>query len=144
MPARVGGPGPGADLAIAYPKTIGSDEPVLSVVSGFATAYLTSAGAVDRYVTSDSLITALGDAYQSVTVTGLRATESPAAKPADGQTVRVYAQIDAVTSQYAHTYLSYSLTLRGVGGSWSVAAIDHAPAMTSDDDPQPVVSNAAK
>ncbi|HUO37834.1 MAG TPA: hypothetical protein VMU34_08335, partial [Mycobacterium sp.] len=140
-PARIGGAGPGADLAMAYPATLGPSDGVFTVVSGFVTAYLTSAGAVDRYVTTDSLITGLGDAYQSATVTLLRAAQPPAAKPAEGQTVRVLAQVDAVTAQFAHVYLTYPLTLRGVGGNWSVAAVDSAPAMSHDDDPAPVVNN---
>jgi hypothetical protein len=138
LPARIGGPGPGADLPTAYPATPGPSDPVFTMVSGFVTAYLTSAGAVDRYVTADSLITGLGDAYQSVTVMSLRAAQQPAAKPVDGQTVQVLAEVDALTAQYAHVYLSYPLTLRGVGGGWSVAAIDPVPVLAHDDAPAPI------
>jgi len=141
LPARIGGPGPGADLPTMYPATPGPQDPVYTMVSGFITAYLTAAGAVDRYVTTDSLLTGLGGVYQSVTMTSLRADQQTATKPADGQTVRVLAEVDAVTAQYAHVYLSYPLTLRGVGGNWSVAAIDPAPVMSHDDAPAPVGNN---
>jgi Conjugative transposon protein TcpC len=142
LPARVGGPGPGADLPTAYPTTVGQSDSPFQVVSGFMTAYLTSAGGVDRYVTADSLLTGFGDAYQSATVTRVTATETPAAKPADGQTVRVLASVAAVTSQYAPVQLVYPLTLRGVDGHWSVAAIDRAPAMAGGEDLVPVVTES--
>jgi len=138
MPARVSGPGAGADLPVAYPVTLGQGDPLWTLVSGWAAAYLTGSTPVSLYITTDSLISGLGGAYQSATLTGLRADTNPAAKPAEGQRIRVYAQVDALTAQYAHTYMSYPLTLRGVGGAWRIAAIDRAPAMIADDDPQPV------
>lgn len=140
LPARVGGPGPGAELPTTYPTTLGASEAAFSAVSGFLTALLTGAGGVERYVTADSLLIGLGDAYQSVSLTSLTATVPPAAVPADGQTVRVLARVDAVTSQYAPTQLVYPLTLQGVGGRWVVAAIDQAPAMSVDDELVPVVA----
>jgi hypothetical protein len=143
LPARVGGPGPGADLPVTYPTTLGQADPAFTVVAGFITAYLTSAGGVDRYATADSLLTALGDAYQSATVTSVTAARAVPGIPGDGDTVRVLAQVTAVTSQYAPTQLVYPLTLRGLGGRWSVAAIDPAPAMSGDDDPVPVVTTSA-
>jgi len=142
LPARVGGPGPGADLPVAYPTTLGPSDPVFTVVAGFVTAYLTPAGGVDRYVTSDSLLTGLGDAYQSATVTKVAATDTPAAKPVDGQTIRVLANVEAVTSQYAPVQLVYPLTLRGVGGQWSVAAVDRVPVMSDSDNLVPVVAQS--
>jgi hypothetical protein len=151
LPARVEGPGPGADLPMAYPATLAPSDPAFGVVSGFITAYLTDAGGVDRYVTADSMVVGLGGVYQSLTdaqgqkiplVTAVTATASPAATPADGQTVRVCAQVSAVTSQYAQVHLVYPLTLRGVGGHWSVAAIDRAPVMSQADDLVPVVPTA--
>lgn len=143
LPARVGGPGPGADLPTAYPATLAANDPVFAVVAGFITAYLTAAGGVDRYVTTDSLLSGLGDAYQSATVTSVAGTAAPPTTPADGQRVRVLARVAAVTSQYAPTQLVYPLTLTGVGGRWSVAAIDQAPVMSADDPPVPVVPATA-
>jgi hypothetical protein len=52
------------------------------------------------------------------------------------------AQVLAVTTQYAEVHLVYPLTLRGVGGHWSVAAIDGAPLMSQADDLVPIVSGA--
>ncbi len=108
-------------------------------MSGFLTAYLTSAGGVDRYVTADSLISGLGDAYHSVALTSLTAIDAPPAVPADGESVQVLARVDAVTSQFAPTQLVYPLTLQGVGGRWVIAALDQAPAMSVEDDLVPVV-----
>ena len=113
------------------------------MVSGFITAYLTKAGGVDRYVTADSLLVGLGDAYQSATVTSVAATSAPAGAPADGETVRVLAKVSAVTSQYAPTQLVYPLSLVGVGGRWCVSAIDQAPVMSTADDLVPVVTTTA-
>lgn len=44
----------------------------------------------------------------------------------------------ALTSQYANVAMTYPLTLRGVGGHWSVAGIDRAPVLSSDDNITPV------
>lgn len=151
LPDRVEGPGPGADLPMAYPAALAASDPAFAVVSGFISAYLTADGAVGRYVTSDSRLVGLGGVYQHQTdaqghaiplVTGVAATATPAAVPDEGQTVRVLAQVRAVTSQYALVHLVYPLTLRGVGGHWSVAAIDRAPVMSQVDDLAPVVPTA--
>lgn len=141
LPARVGGPGPGADLPMSYPSTLAQADPAYQVVAGFISAYLTAAGGVERYVTSDALLVGLGDAYQSATVSAVTATTKPAAVPADGETVRILAQVNAVTSQYAPAQLTYPLTLRGLGGRWSVAALDPAPAVSQVDDPVPVATS---
>lgn len=143
LPARIGGPGPGADLPLMYPTTLAPSDPAFAAVSGFLTAYLTATGGVERYVTADSLLVGLGDAYQSVTVASVTATTAPPATPADGQTVRVLARLDAVTSQYAPTQLVYPLTVQGVGGRWVVAAVDQAPAVSTGDELVPVVSAQA-
>jgi hypothetical protein len=140
LPARIGGPGPGADVPTAYPAALGASDPAFAVVSGFLTAYLTSAGGVDRYTSADSMLTGLGDAYLSATVTSAAATAAAATKPVDGQSVRVLARVDAVTSQYAPTELTYPLTLVGVGGRWCVAGVDQAPVLSGEDAAVPVVS----
>ncbi len=143
LPARVGGPGPGAMLPMTYPVTLAASDPAFAAVSGFLSAYLTAAGGVDRYVTADSLLSGLGDAYQSVSLTSLTATGAPPTVPADGQSVQVLARVDAVTSQFAPTQLVYPLTLQGLGGRWVIAALDQAPVMSVDDDLVPVVASAA-
>lgn len=140
LPARVGGPGPGADLSMAYPVALGATDPLFQVVSGFIGAYLTKAGGVDRYVTADSILVGLGDAYQSATVTAASATATPAKAPHDGEKLHALARVTAVNSQYAPTQLVYPLTLVGVGGKWSVAAIDRAPVMSGDASLVPMVT----
>jgi hypothetical protein len=145
LPARVSDRGLGADATTNYPGEVDPKDPVFALVSGFFNAYLTKAGGLDRYVTSDSRLVSLGDAYQSATVTALSATSQPSAAPRDGETVRALARVTAITSQYAPTELVYPLTLTGVGGKWTVAAIDRAPVMATDRDPVPVVpASAAK
>lgn len=152
LPARVQGPGNGANLALAYRTALVPTDPAYQVVSGFITAYLTDAGGVDRYVTADSMLVGLGGAYLNrldgsghpiPMVSAVSATATPDAAPADGQTVHVLATVTAVTSQYAPVYLTYPLTLRGVGGHWAVAGIDRAPVMSSADELVPVASTTA-
>lgn len=142
LPARIGDTGPGADVAMDYQSSVGPKEPVFALVSGFFTAYLTKVGGLDRYVTTNSRLVTLGDAYQSATVTSLSATATPSSTPRDGDTVRMLARVTAITSQYAPTELVYPLTLAGVGGKWSVAAIDRVPVMSTDTDPVPVVMSS--
>lgn len=147
LPFRVEGPGPGADLPMAYRATLGPADQAYQVVSGFISAYLTGSGEVSRYVTADSMLSGLGAPYQNVLdsygrpaplVTQVVALSPPTAVPTDGQTARVLAHVTALTPQFAPVNLTYPLTLRGVGGHWSVAAIDPAPAMSHDDDLVPV------
>ena len=144
LPARVGGPGPGAMLPMTYPVALSASDPAWVAAAGFMTAYLTAAGGVDRYVTADSLLTGLGGAYQSVALTSVTATDAPPTVPADGESVRVLARVDAVTSQFAPTQLVYPLTLQGVGGRWVIAALDQAPAMSVDDDLVPVLAASVR
>lgn len=141
LPYRVMGPGSGADLPLAYPTTLAASDSAYATTAGFIAAYLTTSGGVDRYVTADSRLVGLGGVYQSVSVGTVTATQAPPAVPADGQTARVLAQVTAVTSQYAPVQLVYPLTLRGVAGRWSIAAIDPAPALSDQDELVPVVTS---
>lgn len=152
LPFQVSGPGPGADLPVAYPSTLASTDNAYQVVSGFITAYLTGTGDVARYVTTDSLLAGIGAPYLArkddkgnplPLVTSVTATEPVAAQPADGQIARVLAQVTALTSQYANVAMTYPLTLRGVGGHWSVAGIDRAPVLSSQDNITPVAPMSA-
>ncbi|GAA2429058.1 conjugal transfer protein [Mycolicibacterium llatzerense] len=147
LPYRVEGPGPGADLAQTYPTTLTPSDPAYQVTSGFITAYLTTAGGVERFVTADSMLTGLGGQYLALKdkngndlplVTAVTAAAAVPAQPADGQIAQVLAAVTAVSSQYANVSMSYPLTLRGVGGHWSVAGINRAPLLSSDDDIVPV------
>ncbi|MCF6390003.1 conjugal transfer protein [Mycobacterium sp. MBM] len=138
LPARISGPGAGADLPLSYPTTLSESDPAYTVAAGFLTAYLTGNGSVERYVTAESKLLGVAGAYESVTISGITAVTPPPTAPADGQTVRVLAAVTAVTSQYAPSELSYPLTLTGVGGRWLVAAIDFAPAVSTDDALVPV------
>ncbi len=150
---QVSGPGPGANLGVAYPSTLASTDNAYQVVSGFITAYLTGTGDVARYVTTDSLLVGIGAPYLArkddkgnplPLVTSVTATGPVPAQPAEGQTVQVLAQVTALTSQYANVAMTYPLTLRGgVGGHWSVAGIDRAPLLSSDDNITPVAPPSA-
>lgn len=133
FPARIGGPGAGADLPLSYPSTLSEADPAYSTATGFLKAYLTPAGGVEQYVTTDSMIAGLGNAYETLSVQGVTALGVPSSVPADGELARVLVRVTAVNSQFAPSPLVYPLTLRGVGGRWLVAAIDKAPAVSTDD-----------
>lgn len=130
----------GADLPLPYPSSLSATDPAFVAASGFLTAYLTTAGGVDRYVSADSMLTGLGGAYESVTVTSVLAASAPPAVPADDQTVRVRVRVDAVTAQYAPVQMVYPLTLRGLDGRWLVAGIDAVPLVSLRDELVPVVA----
>lgn len=138
LPARITGPGAGADLPLSYPTTLSESDPAYSVATGFLNAYLAGDGQVERYVTAESKLFGVPGAYQSITVSGVTAGSPPPTTPADGQTIRVLASVTAIDSQYAPVELSYPLTMTGVGGRWLVAAIDFAPAVSTDDGLVPV------
>jgi hypothetical protein len=143
LPARIGNSGLGADATMGYAGSVAPKDPLFAVVSGFLNAYLTKAGGLDRYVTARSRLVALGDVYQSATVTSLLTTAAPAGPPNDGDVVRVLARVIAINSQYAPSELAYPLTLTGVGGRWTVAAIDHAPVMAAEPRLAPIVTASA-
>jgi hypothetical protein len=143
LPARIADRGLGADAATAYQHGLEERDPLYTMVSGFINAYLTKVGGLDRYVTPQSRLTSLGDAYQSATVTGLSATAQPSTSPGNGEMVRVLVQVTAITSQYAPTEMVYPLTLTGVGGRWVVAAIDNAPALSAQRNLAPIVTTSA-
>lgn len=152
LPFQVSGPGPGADLAVAYPSDLGPTDNAYQVVSGFLTAYLTGAGDIKPYVTTDSMLVGIGAPYLArkddkgnplPVVTSVTAAGRVPAQPAEGQSVQVLAQVTALTSQYANVAMTYPLTLRGVGGHWSVAGIDRAPVLSNGDSITPVAPMSA-
>ena len=99
LPARITGPGPGADAPLGYPVTLAAANPAFSTVAGFLTAYLTDAGGLDRYVTADSGLLPAAD-HRSATLTKLLAQHSVPDEgvPPDGTEVQVLATVDAVTT----------------------------------------------
>lgn len=139
MPARVNGPGAGADLPIRYRHPLSTDTPVYAVVSGFIRAYLTTTGGLDRYVLADAPLAAVGG-YQSAIV-ATAATDRPIPDDAPpGTRVHVLATVLAQTSQFATVTLSYPLSIENSGGTWMLAAIDLTPQIDPDAEATPVAS----
>src|SRR6202022_870671 len=136
MPARMNGPGPGADLAIGYRQALSADSPVFAVVAGFIRPYLTATIGLDRYVLATSALEAVGG-YQNAWVTtaaGDRAV--PDAAP-PGTRIHVLANVTAQTTQFADVSMVYPLTIENSDGTWMVAAIDLTPQITAAE-PTPV------
>jgi hypothetical protein len=144
MPARVAGPGAGSKLPTGYLARLGPADPTFTLVSGFASAYLTDKGGLDRFVTSSSGLLPLGSIYREATLVGLTATAQPKSQAQEGDQVRVLAEVRVTTSQFAPTLLTYPLTLAFVGGKWSVARIDSVPVMATDVAPTPIGLTATK
>lgn len=143
LPARVNGPGAGADAPLAYPTTVADTSPVFSTVAGFLTSYLTTGGGLERYVTADSHLLPAAD-YRSVRVSKLLANHGAPDHdvPADGTTLHVLATADAVTNQFSPTQLNYPILLKVTSGRWSVAGLDYAPLLDGDAELTPVIPTA--
>jgi hypothetical protein len=140
LPARITGPGPGADAPLGYPVTLAATNPAFRTVTGFLTAYLTDAGGLDRYVTADSGLLPTA-AYRSAALTKLVAQQTIPDQgiPPDGTQTHVLATVDAVTTQFAPRREDYPLTLTVISGRWTVAAVDFAPLLAEGADLTPVL-----
>lgn len=141
--------GAGADVPLGYPTTLANTSPVFVTLTGFFESYLTNAGGLDRYITTDAGLAATPD-YRSKRDGGpepriikLRSTrtvpDADKPTPADGTTVRVLATVDSVTRQYSPRREDYALTLKVVSGRWMVAGIDYAPQLASNPELTPVI-----
>ena len=62
---------------------------------------------VEQYVTTDSMIAGLGNAYETLSVQGVTALGVPSSVPADGELARVLVRVTAVNSQFAPSPLVY-------------------------------------
>jgi hypothetical protein len=140
LPARITGPGAGADTPLGYPVTLAATNPAFRTVEGFLAAYLTTAGGLDRYVTADSGLLPAAN-YRSATLTKLLAERAVPDQqiPADGTRVHVLATVDAQTDQFAPRREDYPLTLAVASGRWTVAAVDLAPLLAPHADLTPVL-----
>jgi hypothetical protein len=136
LPARINGPGPGADVKAAYPQALSADSPLYALVSGFIRTYLTATTGLDRFVLAGTPLAPIGG-YQSAVLTTAAADRTVPANPAPGQQIRVLAAATAQTSQFATVNLVYPVTVENSDGTWMVAAIDLTP-QVSDGDPVPV------
>lgn len=133
LPARVNGPGAGAEAPLGYPTALSDTCPAFVTVSGFITSFLTGAGGLERYVTTDSGLLPVA-AYRSAQVTKLVANHAAPEQgvPANGTTVHVLATVNAVTSQFAPLQLDYPIVLTVTSGRWSVSALDYAPLLADN------------
>jgi hypothetical protein len=136
LPARINGPGPGADVRIAYRQGLAADSPLYALARGFVEAYLTAFTGLDRYVQADSGLTPIGG-YQSAIVTSAVADRAVPDAPPPATRIHVLATVVAQTAQFATLNLTYPLTVENNGGTWMVAAIDLFPQI-ADADPDPV------
>jgi hypothetical protein len=131
LPARINGPGPGADFAVGYRQTLSADSPVYALVTGFISCYLTATTGLDRYVLADSGLVPVGG-YQSAIVSTLSADRVVPENAEAGARIHVLATVIAQTTQFATVNLIYPLTVENSGGTWMIADIDLAPQIGGD------------
>jgi hypothetical protein len=138
-PARIDPPPPGADIDLGYPHTVTADSPLATMLAGFITCYLTGAPGLERFITTDSGLSAL-HAYAAATVTAIQAAAKPPDTPADNTEIHVLLTVSARSAEYTPYDLTYPLTVRANAGSWSVAAVDPVPQLAASATPTPVPS----
>ena len=138
---RADPPPPGAAVPLGYSVSVATNSPVFTMLSGFAAAFLTTSGGLERFITTDSGITPIG-AYSSATLTTAQLDSNPPENPSDNAELAAHIEVSARRSDYSSVPLSYPLTLRSVGGTWFVAQIDAVPVL-SDATPTPVPVPAA-
>ena len=132
MPARINGPGPGADIRLGYRQPLAPDSAVLAVVEGFLRCYLTSSTGLDRYVVAGTPLAAVGG-YAGTAITSALAAEPVPQDPPPGAEVHVLATVAAQTSQFATVTMTYPLRVANHGGTWMIAGLDLVPAVTDTD-----------
>lgn len=138
LPARINGPGPGADFRITYRQALSADSPVFALVRGFVSTYLTATTGLDRYVLAGGGLAPVGG-YQSAVVTTATADRPIRDDAAHGTQIHVLATVVAQTTQFAAVNLVYPLTVENSGGTWMVAAIDLTPQL-GDAEPNPLAN----
>jgi hypothetical protein len=134
LPARISGPGPGADFRTAYSQALSANSPVYALVRGFLSTYLTSTTGLDRYVLADAELSPVAE-YQSATVATLSADRPVPENAAPDAQVHLLATVVAQTAQFTNVTLVYPLTVENSGGTWMVAGIDLTPAIGADPEP---------
>ena len=144
LPARINGPGPGADAPLGYPVTLAATSPAFSTVTGFLTSYLTAAGGLERYVTTDSGLLPAAD-YRSAQLAKLLASRAVPdhGVPPEGTTLHVLATVSAVTPQFAPRHEDYPISLIVSSGRWTVSALDYAPLLAPDAELTPIIPTPA-
>jgi Conjugative transposon protein TcpC len=131
LPARINGPGPGADFRVGYRQALSTDSAVYALVGGFVSCYLTTTTGLDRYVLADSGLVPVGG-YQTATISALSADRAVPQNAAPGERIHVLASVVAQTAQFATVDLVYPLTVENSGGTWMVADIDLSPRIGDD------------
>ena len=139
MPARINGPGPGADVGLGYRQPLPPESPVRAVVDGFLRSYLTSTAGLDRYVLAGTPLAPVGGYQSTVLASAWTAEAIPDHPPPPGTDIRVLATVVAQTSQFASVTMTYPLRVENSSGTWMIAGIDLVPPV-ADADPRPPTS----
>ena len=114
--------------ALGYSISLPAATPAGDSVLAFLNAYLAGSGDITRYVTPGESITAIDPApYVSVEAVELRADREPTQSPADGERLRVLAEVSLANVYDQRLTATYALTLTARADRWEITAIDLAP-----------------
>ena len=113
-------------------------------MAGFITSYLTPAGGLERYVTTDSKLLPAAE-YRSTQVTKLlaSATVPDQGMPAEGTTVHVLATVNAITSQLHPPPRGLPPHAQGRQRPLDRRGADYAPLLAPDAELTPVIPTPA-
>lgn len=138
----IGAPPTGVKIELNYPVSIPSNAPLFTMLSGFASCYLTNSAGLERFVTTDSGLQAL-HRYAAATLTTVTAASNPVDNPPDNTELQVRLEVSTHDEQYTPGDWSIAVTLRASGGAWFVSGIDPVPEMSTHSTASPAAPTAA-
>ncbi|MFD5814700.1 conjugal transfer protein [Streptomyces sp. NPDC127038] len=133
-PAVVAGPAAGVASQSRFRIGVPSG-PLASTAAEFLRAYLTGAGAVERYLAPGTSLRGLGTgAFTSVEVQEVMAADEAAAAakvPSDRTRVRIEVSVVARAEDGGRWPLAYAMTLAARDGRWEIASLDSGAGSTA-------------
>jgi hypothetical protein len=129
MPAPVAGPqAPARGVSLVYSAAITPNDPAAQAIASFLSAYVAGAGDMNRYLSPGSTLTPITPpAFTDAKIQSVQADAAPAAKPKDGQTLRVLVMAQLSTAAGQKMSTTYALTLTSRAGRWEISSLDPTP-----------------
>ncbi|MBR8744693.1 hypothetical protein DSY14_23745 [Nocardiopsis sp. MG754419] len=131
LPAEVGAWAPTEPTALAYTSRQLAGSPLTEAVQGWATAYLTGEGELDRYLAPEAAFPPITMTHTSVEIDGVYPApedEDIATAPAeDDDTVSVLADLHVTDAEGQSWPMSYALELTSRSERWEISAVAVPP-----------------
>jgi hypothetical protein len=127
---RISQPPKSPTPTLGYNAQVKENSELHGLLTGFIAALLGDTDDdIKRYITADSTITPIGGYERDmIKPTSMSTSDNPPATPADGAILAAHVDVNATRSDRTRVdQLSFSLTLRCVGGTWFVTGIDAMP-----------------